>query len=110
MAKNKNKEHSDSIVIDEKCLDWFISGNEGDLQGTVAETNEMTTSCDDNCENADVGPAPLQAFDLKENGDDILNYGHIETDGKSLLSKTDNKMIDAFQQSVESSEKKQSIQ
>lgn len=57
--KKFNSEYKD-IKIDMSALDW-LAGEEGLLECTTIETDEIVTSVDNTAQNADIGPAPSQA-------------------------------------------------
>lgn len=106
--KKYNTEYSD-ILIDEKRLDWF-TGEEGDLEGITIESQEdLKTGCDDNCENSDMGPIPQQTKDILENGENIQNFGFVDTGGRCALSKEDEVINSALQEAVKKSSKKKRI-
>lgn len=103
--KKHNTEYQD-ILIDEERLNWF-EGDEGDLEGiTIQSPDELKTSCDDNCENADMGPVPQQTVDIQKQGDNVQNFGFVDTGGRCPLSKKDEIINTILQEAVEKSSEK----
>jgi hypothetical protein len=97
------------IIIDYDNLDW-IDGEEGDLERTLRTTEEpIFTRVDQTPENADLGPAPGQAFGPEEGTDNIQYYGYIEQGGSSEVSPEDKHITACLQDALESSPSKKEI-
>jgi len=102
-----NREYRD-ITIDESNLDW-IDGEEGILESSTINTDDLQTSENDNNQNADMGPAARQTLDPKHNGDNIGEFGYIDEGGIRKISHEDVLINRELQETVHNSPKKKDI-
>ena len=92
------------IAIDESHLDWF-EGESGELKGKEIETDEVNTTADQNCKNADMGPAPKQAMDLSKQGGNIKEFAYVDNGEKTSVQGTDKIIADTLREATRKSPK-----
>lgn len=92
------------IRIDPSHLDWF-EGESGELIGKTIETDTVTTTADQDCKNADMGPAPKQAMDPSKMGDNVQEFAYIDNGEKTNVQGTDKIIADTLREATRRSPK-----
>jgi len=106
--KQNNPLYQD-IDINMSNLDW-IEGPTGSLiDNTIEVEDEIHTQEDNNATNADMGPAPRQAFEHERESENVKYYGYLDQGETPILSEDDSKINDSIQEAVSKSPNKVQI-